>query len=104
MELKHRRRIDQNYLAGITFGQWRRLLRENRFPELAPEVREKVATSWRRAFEEWVIRSDARSRWVGPQPPGTEELPMAGRLAVGGRLTGPRGEPGASRPFRKGPG
>ncbi len=27
--------------------------RKNRFPELAPEVREKVARSWRRAFEEW---------------------------------------------------
>jgi hypothetical protein len=26
---------------------------KNRFPELAPEVREKVAASWRRAFEEW---------------------------------------------------
>ena len=29
--LKHRWRIGQNYLGGITFGQWRRLLRENRF-------------------------------------------------------------------------
>ena len=29
--LKHRWRIDRNYLAGITLGQWRRLLRENRF-------------------------------------------------------------------------
>ena len=30
-ELKHRWRIDQNYLIGITAGQWRRLLRENRY-------------------------------------------------------------------------
>jgi len=28
-KLKHRWRVDQNYLLGITFGQWRRLLRED---------------------------------------------------------------------------
>jgi hypothetical protein len=31
VKLKHRWRIDQNYLAGITLGQWWRLLRENEF-------------------------------------------------------------------------
>jgi len=29
--LKHRWRVDQNYLLGITAGQWRRLLRENHY-------------------------------------------------------------------------
>jgi LPS sulfotransferase NodH len=29
--LKHRWRVDQNYLVGITAGQWRRLLRENHY-------------------------------------------------------------------------
>ena len=26
---------------------------KNRFPELPPDVKEKVASAWRRAFEEW---------------------------------------------------
>ena len=27
--------------------------RKNRFPELAPDLKEKVARAWRCAFEEW---------------------------------------------------
>jgi hypothetical protein len=55
-ELKHRWRVDQNYLMGITAGQWRRLLLENRF--------DVDAAYWHRAALITVasIRNSIRSR------------------------------------------
>jgi hypothetical protein len=41
-KLKHRWRVDQNYLLGITFGQWRRLLRENGY-RIDPEYWHRAA-------------------------------------------------------------